>query len=101
MTDTERKIVQRLISKALELGFSITVEDEEDLLLNRSTDEQEIMGELAASSENILKLFNPDYRGFIHLIWGNGADVISDSSANRPRIDDLIEYANGQEQADE
>jgi hypothetical protein len=101
MTDTERKIVQRLVSQALELGFSISVEDEEDLLIHRSTDETAIMGELGHSSDNILKFFRPDYRGFIHLIWGNSADVISDCSANRPVIDDLIEYANGQEQADD
>lgn len=75
----ELKILTKLIDDALAMGLTITVRDEEDLLLTKSTSKESIIKECGHSGFNLL-LFHEDggFFGSTILIWGNGDALISD-----------------------
>ena len=76
----ERETAARLILAALAAGFTVSVCDGEAWPVKRSTDALEIARGLASTEMDILKLRRADdsVAGMIWLIWGNGADLVSD-----------------------
>jgi hypothetical protein len=90
-TKQEARIARSLVHHALRAGFTIGVIDEEDVAQTPTTDRALILAALAQTSFSALVLFRDNVRaGSVSLIWGNGEDLISDSSA-KPQFWDEIE----------
>lgn len=71
---TERKICVALVDEALSWGYLITVSDGE-----KSADRDKILDAMFSTEEDILSFTDGGQDvGFIHLIYGNDEDVISD-----------------------
>lgn len=89
-TATERKIVHKLVDDALAAGYAISVNDGEATTVVRSRVRATILGAMATTGEDTLVFFLPTAReaqpfvrvGWVSLIYGNGCDIISNSSAN-------------------
>lgn len=89
MTGLERKIVDRLVAHLLACGYRISVNDGEETVLRYSDDPALIIQAMASTSDDTLIVHETvkqgdglSYRriGWVRLIWGNGIDLISDSS---------------------
>jgi hypothetical protein len=88
---TERKIATALVGRALAAGYSISVYDNEEWTLDRSTDCKAILAALTSTGEDVLRFYAGDQKiGWVQLIWGGGEDLISDYSANE-RTEALVE----------
>lgn len=91
LRDTGR-IVRRLVRKALEQGWTISVNDSEEWTVKRSTSFDEVMQALFTTDADTL-LFrntNGDPDGRVYLVYGNSAfEVIADYSVT-PTLDDFI-----------
>jgi hypothetical protein len=77
----------RLIDHLLSLGHVVTIDDGEELPVQRSTDRDTILDSLNQCEWEIIRAFTPSGHlvGMFHLIWGNAADgseLIADYSAN-------------------
>jgi len=82
--DVENQIAGKLIDDALELGCTVSVNDGQDWCLIRSQDKPAIMAAMASTDADRLQIRTVDGLkiGDILLIWGNGADLISDCTDN-------------------
>lgn len=77
----ERRIAERLVDDILKAGHTISVYDGEETTLSKSSDRAAILGAMGTTCFDWLNVFDGDRRvGGIMLVWGNGADVISDYS---------------------
>jgi hypothetical protein len=92
-TQGERTVVRRLIKAALAAGYTISVDDGEEITVKRSSKLKTITDALATTGEDTLQLYAADPSktvgwhgaGRFYLIWGNAADgseLISDFTAN-------------------
>lgn len=91
---TETAIISKLVQAALASGYSMDVNDGEETVLRRSTDETAIIGAMFSTDEDYLTFRDSDGEkiGWIYLIHGNGEDVISDLADN-PEMNRLAEEA--------
>jgi hypothetical protein len=89
--DDEKKIVDKIIRKALDAGLYISVEDGVEWALRFSQDYDAITAEIAATDVTMLRIrsqveeegvIKRPILGDVILIHGNGEDVIHDHSAN-------------------
>ncbi|MBD9544325.1 hypothetical protein IB276_33300 [Ensifer sp. ENS04] len=96
MRDDEKKIVDKIIRKALDADLHISVEDGLDWALKFSQDYEAITAEVNATDVTMLrfrKLVHEDNEikrpivGDVILIHGNGEDVVHDHSDNRETAD--------------
>ena len=95
MDSTEIKIINRVISAALQAGLTISVADGEEWALRASTDRAAIQRETNATDiTEYLFRRNGEKVGGVIFIHGNGVDVIHDWSDNdatdaivRPAVD--------------
>ena len=89
---TERRIVRKLVRKALGLGYVISVFDGEEWCLRSSTSEADIMSSIQSteSEELVFRTRDGYIVGAIVLVYGNGEDVITDYSDNM-EMQQLIE----------
>lgn len=80
---TEYKIARRLVEKATDEGYTVTVDDGGAIALERSSDVNAIMAALGTSGIDHVTFYTPMGRrtGTVMLIWGNGTDLISDYAA--------------------
>ena len=82
------KEVRRLIEIILKRGYKVTVQDEEEVVLRKSTDPEKIFSKLDTTSEDYLALWDAEqkkYVGTFVLIYCNaedGSEVISDYTFN-------------------
>jgi hypothetical protein len=85
----EMRIARALVRKLLDEGMTINVFDGEEVTLNQSSSEEDIMAALRTTDEDILYVYQGETRmGFIHLVYGNdGWDVIADNST---RLESII-----------
>jgi hypothetical protein len=75
----ERRIASRFISDAIAAGYTLDVNDGEETVLVKSTDIDAILAAMFSTDEDILIVRRSDHRiGAVHLIHGNGGDLISD-----------------------
>jgi hypothetical protein len=81
---TERKIATKLIDTALAAGATVSVNDGEQTTLSWSTDRTAIFEAMATTDEDVIRVSLPDTTKpiMVYLIYGNGADLISDSSSS-------------------
>ena len=80
----ERDIAGRLVTLLLDDGYLVSVDDGEEITLERSADAQEIRKYLCSTGQDTLFLHRRDNQacGWILLIWGNNDDLISDYTVN-------------------
>lgn len=80
----EQKIVRRLILRALDKGWVVSVFDGEEWPVKKSNDFEKITAEIAATDETQLRFRNADgeTRGWMLLVHGNGDEVIADYTDN-------------------
>lgn len=94
--ELERKIVSMVVADALKAGYSISVDDGEAIVLNKSVKKAEILKAMFSTDEDILRIFDSERRlvGDVYFIYGNsGYDVIHDYSAT-PKIEAILKRAN-------
>ena len=88
MNAGNEKAVRRLIEIILKRGYKVTVQDEEEVVLRKSTDPEKIFSKLDTTSEDYLALWDAEqkkYVGTFVLIYCNAEDdseVISDYTFN-------------------
>lgn len=88
----ERDIVRAIIKQAFAEGFTLGVEDGEDITLSNSADQTAVEEALCTTDEDLL-IFYRDGKsvGWVKLIYGNREDVISDYTTN---LEDVLKPAN-------
>lgn len=80
--EIERQIIVCLVEDCLAAGCSIRVFDGEEFNGGWTTDEARVFNRMASTDEDKLYFRFPDGKvGWVLLIYGNGADVISDNTA--------------------
>lgn len=92
----EVAISSRLVGKALSLGYLLSVDDGEEMAIEKSRDRSAITAEFFATDQTNLMIHKADgeYIGHIMLIHGNDLDLISDYGAKAGNLDVMEEIAN-------
>lgn len=80
---TEYKIARKLVEKAVDEGYAVTVYDGGAISTERNGDVNAIMAALGTSGIDHVTFHTPMGRraGTVMLVWGNGTDLISDYAA--------------------
>lgn len=80
----EVKIIDRIIDRALALGYSISVLDEEEEVVNKSRDKDKITDDVHATDVTVLEFYTElgQRLGMICFIHGNDEDVVHDCTDN-------------------
>ena len=85
----ERPVVQTLIDLLLREGGVVSVYDEEEVAIHKSSDKTEILKSMSQAGWDTVESYHHDgdLRGWFSLIYNNGSEqepmiVISDYSAN-------------------
>lgn len=96
MTTIETMICNALVTKALAIGYTVSVYDGEEFALKRCADKATIIAALGSTDHDALHFRNADgvKVGVVALIYGNGRDLISDHSDNAA-INALVNSVNG------
>lgn len=92
-TAGERNVARRLIRAALNAGYTISVNDGEEMTVKRASKLKTIEDALCTTGEDTLQLYAADPSktvgwfgaGRFYLVWGNAADgseLISDHTDN-------------------
>lgn len=82
-TEIERKIAHKIVDDALTAGFSISVYDGEETTVKQARDRAVILDAMATTGSDRLVMYREGrHCGWVLLIWGNGADLLSDHAAN-------------------
>jgi hypothetical protein len=78
----ERLIAEKLIDAALTANATVSVNDGEETTLRRSRDRAAILAAMATTDGDVIMITLPDMQRpiAVHLIYGNGTDLISDST---------------------
>lgn len=91
----EMNIAGRVVDALMAAGYTIGVNDGEELAVRHSTDRAEIMGALGTTGEDYVIAYDAETGkkvGWVWLIWGNDEDLITDHTTNlTPIIDPLIQ----------
>lgn len=82
--EMERKVITRLLQDAIAQGYSVSVDNGEEVVVKKSTDVEEIMKAMFSVDEEYLHFFKNNQKvGWACLIYGeSGWDVINDYSMN-------------------
>jgi hypothetical protein len=100
----EKAICLRLVRDALKAGYVVSVNDGGDDVLVNSSSFQAIVAAMFSTDEDVLTFRDPrvvvdvarkliQRVGFVHLVYGNDCDVISDGSTGA-KMDNLLAGAN-------
>lgn len=82
MNDTERKIIDVIVKKALAAGYKIEVWGDGELNLPGSSDYEAITSEIAACDTTELVIEDDEFfKLWVFFVHGNEADVLSDCTA--------------------
>lgn len=94
--EIERQIVVKLVDNALGLGYAVTVNDGEATVLEESTDRTAIFAAMGTTNEEILSFVKREdgqrFGGWVYLLYGNDADVISDYVASQ-QMEEIVKPA--------
>lgn len=79
-SDIERRIVGKLVEDLLAAGFSLSVNDGEEVTVSKSKDPNQIYAALSSTDSDYLLVHSTnDVRDrWVRLVWGNDEAVISD-----------------------
>ena len=94
MNTIEKEIVLTIIEDALKHGYTITVYDGVENVIEKSTSREDIFSALFSTDEDTLFFFGQDgqHVGWILLVYGNRECVVSDYGDN-PAMDTLLQHA--------
>lgn len=87
MSIVEALIINRLLTALLAAGYAIKVNDGEDDVTNYLIDRVKIAEAMNTTDEDRLIVKLGGHKGFISLIYGNEADIISDYTIN---LEDVV-----------
>jgi hypothetical protein len=96
MTPTEFRIIRTLINRALSRGYTVSVVDDAfgygDCTVKRSRDAAEIIGALATTGGDLLRIRTADGTkvGVIQLVYNGDDTVIADHTDNAETADLII-----------
>ena len=95
---TEVKIGESLVEVLLKDGFTITVEDGEEVTLRQSSCANEVKEAMCTTDWDNLYIYRKNKRfGHVWLIWGNDCDVITDWNERLDQyVNPIIEVAQEQ-----
>lgn len=84
----ERTIAERIITDALAAGYTISVDDSEEVVLVKSSDPEEILKAMFTTDNDALTFHKKGERTkWVHLVYGNdGHDVISDCTISAEEL---------------
>lgn len=81
--ELERKIARAVITQAINLGYSIDVDDGEEITLRHSQDVKAILKAMFTTDEDWLILRRGKESGWVRFVYGNGGyDVVNDYTVN-------------------
>ncbi len=81
--EIEQQITRKLIETAVAAGLTITVDCGEALEIVESKDVAAIVAATRATNDDRLLLYRSGQRvGWVYLVYGNGADVLTDWTDN-------------------
>lgn len=82
--EVERRIAQQAIADLLEAGYTLGVNDGEEITIKESTDAEAVLKAMATTDEDYLLAYRDGKRvGWVRFIYGNdGWDVINDYTTN-------------------
>lgn len=94
----EKLIVGKLVTDLLAAGFTLSVDDGEEVTVERSTDPAAIFPALSSTDADRLLIHraNTSDKGrisWVYLVWGNDHDIVSDWVMHND-IDPIIERVN-------
>ena len=76
---TEQRIAKAVVSRLLNKGYELAVDDGEEIVTAVTTDINTIYDAMASTEMDRLHAYVGGQRkGWVLLIWGNGEDLISD-----------------------
>jgi hypothetical protein len=92
MTREEFRIVRTLINRALSRDYTVSVYDGEEFTVKRSRDPAEIIGALATTGGDLLRIRTADGAkvGVIQLVYNGDDTVIADHTDNAETADLII-----------
>lgn len=78
--DIERLLMEQVVDDLLAAGYLVSVNDGEETTVTESTDRAEILDAMRSTDEDYLLARLPGVKrnSWVRLIYGNGADLISD-----------------------
>lgn len=95
----EAAVARRLVRKALEAGYTVSVNDGEEWTVKKSTNRDEILAALATTGEDSIRIRNAEGEkiGTLYLVYqdGPGDELIADFTDN-PATDLLYRQAIGE-----
>jgi hypothetical protein len=101
----ERRIVERLVNRAAESNYLVSVWDGEEYAIKFESDPQKVMREMASTDMDKLIIRDKEKQriGTVFLVYGNGEDVVSDYSwsAKYPQSEQLMETLTAPEQEED
>jgi hypothetical protein len=84
----EYAVISRLVNRALNFGWVVSVSDGEEVVVHKAKTLQQIYAEIAHTDATYLKFYQDDkYFGTVMLVHGNGEDVISDHTDNEHMVE--------------
>lgn len=90
--ELEMKICSAVIDSLIAAGYKVGVNDGEDTTIKNSTDKEALMKAVFTTDEDYILAYKDNKQiGWVRLIYGNCADLISDYTCN---LEDSIKPAN-------
>lgn len=82
--ELEKKICREVVRCLIKAGYAVTVDngDTPEGELKPSRNENNIMGQVWKTDEDLLLVNRKQERGWVKLIWGNVEGIISDYTVN-------------------
>jgi hypothetical protein len=92
MDTEERFVVKRIVGRALDKGYLLSVLDGEDTPIRHSDDAEAVMANLGHCDEEWLIVSNADRKqiGIIFFVYGNDADEVVADCTDKAEILELI-----------
>lgn len=96
-TEEERKIATKLVKRFIDLGWSISVDDGEEITVRRSISPKTVLQALATTDSDTLIVTDQYGRkiGSVWLVWGNGSDLISDWTIGSAAFEAACKHVSG------
>lgn len=92
--ELEQRIAEAVIDRAIESGYSISVDDGEEVMLRCSTDKEAILKAMFTTAEDRLYISKGIRRiGWVFFVYGNdsGENVVNDYTTN---LEPMMDRAN-------
>lgn len=93
----ELLVAAKIVRRALDLGYVVSVNDSEEFTIKRSDNYQDIINALQTTDDDYLHFYKAGSRnrtGWVHLVYGNdGIDVVSDYTVS-DAMDQILSTAN-------